>query len=296
VEPTLVFTSIIGNAKGSTVYNQNQTTATTVSTITAETMTGANGISYVRYPIGDRSRTMERSTVVTIGANEHGFTPDPRIPAIICARLAKDLCECRNADNPFLNHLKNEVMLIIVPVINPYGFNLGTAAGYYNKNGVNINRNYDCPGWGNLDDTGTGAQGAYGGSEIETQYFMNTISEPKSAVAVSVHALGYSTNGGNTLTHYQGNNFNQRKIAEIAEVMAANYNLQFTDYGTTPPDTNQGGKSPAYITWAGAVGGLIEMQAEGADTERNTAYVLEADYTLLLQCVRMWLSDYEEIA
>lgn len=296
VEPTLVFTSIIGNAKGSTVYNQNQTTATTVSTITAETMTGANGISYVRYPMGDRSRTMERSTVVTIGANEHGFTPDPREPAIICARLAKDLCECRNADNPFLNHLKNEVMLIIVPVINPYGFNLGTAAGYYNKNGVNINRNYDCPGWGNLDDTGTGAQGTYGGSEIETQYFMNTISEPKSAVSVSVHGLGYSTNGGNTLTHYQGNNFNARKIAEIAEVMAANYNLQFTNYGTTPPATNQGGKSPAYITWAGAVGGLIEMQAEGADTERNTAYVLEADYTLLLQCVRMWLSDYEEIA
>ena len=294
VEPTLVFTSIIGNAKGSTVYNQNQTIATTVSAITAETMTGTNGVSYVRYPMGDRNRTMKRSTVVTIGANEHGFTPDPREPAIICARLAKDLCECRNADNPFLNHLKNEVMLIIVPVINPYGFNLGTAAGYYNKNGVNINRNYDCPGWGNLDDTGTGAQGAYGGSEIETQYFMNTISEPKSAVAISVHALGYSTNGSNTLTHYQGNNFNARKIAEIAEVMAANYNLQFTDYGTTPPTTNQGGKSPAYITWTGAVGGLIEMQAEGASTERNTAYVLEADYTLLLQCVNMWLTDYEE--
>jgi hypothetical protein len=294
VEPTLVFTSIISNAKGSTVYNQNQTSATTVSAITATTMTGANGISYTRYPMGDRDRTMERSTVVTIGANEHGFTPDPREPAIVCARLAKDLCECRNADNLFLNQLKNGVMLIIVPVINPYGFNLGTAAGYYNKNGVNINRNYDCPGWGNLDDTGTGAQGAYGGSEIETQYFMNTISEPNSAVAVSVHALGYSTNGGNALTHYQGNNFNSSKIADIAEVMAANYNLQFTDYGTTPPDTNQGGKSPAYITWAGAVGGLIEMQAEGASTERNTAYILEADYTLLLQCIHMWLSDYME--
>jgi hypothetical protein len=255
-------------------------------------MTGANGVSYTRYPIGDRNRTMERSTVVTIGANEHGFTPDPREPAIICARLTKDLCECKNADNPFLNHLKNEVMLVIVPVINPYGFNLGTAAGYYNKNGVNINRNYDCPGWGNLTDAGP--QGTYGGSEVETQYFMNTISEPKSAVAVSVHALGYSAEGGNTLTHYQGNGFNAEKIGKIAEIMAANYNLQFTDYGTTPPDTNQGGKSPAYITYAGAVGGLIEMQAEGASTQRNTAYILEADYTLLLQCVNMWLSDFEE--
>jgi hypothetical protein len=292
IEPTLVFTSVIGNAVGGTVYNTSQASVTTVSAISATAMTGGNGVSYTRYPMGDRSRTMERSTVVTIGANEHGFTPDPREPAIICARLAKDLCECRNADNPFLNHLKNETMVVVVPVINPYGFNLGTAAGYYNKNGVNINRNYDCPGWGNLTDTGP--QGAYGGSEVETQYFMNTISEPKSAVAVSVHALGYSPEGGNTLIHYQGNNFNPEKIGEIAEIMAANYNLQFTDYGTTPPDTNQGGKSPAYITWAGAKGGLIEMQAEGASTARNTAYVLEADYTLLLQCISMWLSDYAE--
>lgn len=292
VEPTLVFTSIIGNAVGGTVYNSSQASVTKVSTITDSSMTGENGVSYVRYPMGDRSRTMERSTVVTIGANEHGFTPDPREPAIVCARLARDLCECRNADNLFLNHLKNEVMLIIVPVINPYGFNLGTGAGYYNKNGVNINRNYDCPGWGNLTDAGP--QGDYGGSEIETQYFMNTISEPGSAVAISVHALGYSENGGSTMTHYQGNNFNFEKIAEVAEVMAANYNLQFTDYGRTPPDNNQGGKSPAYITWAGAVGGLIEMQAEGASAERNTAYILEADYTLLLQCINMWLSDYKE--
>lgn len=295
VEPTLVYTSIINDAVGNTVYKQNKATVTTISAITNTTLTGKNGVSYIRYPMGDRNKNMEHLTVVTIGANEHGFTPDPREPAIVCSRLMKDLCECRNADNEFLNYLKNNIMLVVIPVINPYGFNRNDGSGYYNKNGVNINRNYDCPGWGNLDDTGVGAQGAYGGSEIETQYFMNTISEPKSAVAISVHALGYTTNGGNVLCHYQGNNFNAGKINNIAEIMAANYNMKFTNYGTTPPTTNQGGKSPAYITWAGAVGGLIEMQAEGASTERNTTYVLEADYTLLLQCIHMWLTDYEDI-
>lgn len=287
VEPELVYTSIIANAAGSPVYNENKTQVTAVSEITGLAMTGENGVSYVRYPMGDCGRTMERGTAVVIGANEHGFTPDPRVPAIVCARLAKDLCT--GTDNLFLNYLKNNVMVIILPVINPYGFDLGTPAGYYNANGVNINRNYDCPGWGSLDDTGTGAQGSYGGSEVETQYFMNTVSEPGAAVAVSVHALGHSTDGGNTLCHYQGNNFDPAKVAEIAEVMAANYNLQFTNYGTTPPESNQGGKSPAYITWAGAVGGLIELQAEGASDKRNTGYILEADYTLLLQCVKMWL-------
>ena len=291
-----MFTSVRGdNSRGEVLkaYNASQSQVTTVSTISATAMTGANGVSYTRYPMGDRNPTMERSTVVTIGANEHGFTPDPREPAIVCARLAKDLCECRNADNQFLNCLKNEVMLIIVPVINPYGFNRSDGDGYYNVNKVNINRNYDCPGWST--EANSGPHGSYGGSEIETQYFMNTISEPKSVVAVSVHALGYSPDGGSTLCHYQGNNFNAEKISEIAEIMAANYNMQFTDYGRTPPDDEmQAGKSPAYITHAGAVGGLIELQAEGASTQRNTAYILEADYTLLLQCINMWLSDYSE--
>lgn len=290
VDPTLVYTSILTGDSGDSIYDVNKAKVTAISSITDTTLTGADNVIYTRYPMGDRDSNMQKFPVVMLGANEHGYTPDPREPAIVCARLIKDLAECKNADNGFLNYLKNNVMLVIIPVINPYGFNRSDGTGYYNSNGVNINRNYDCPGWGNLDDAGP--QGDYGGSEIETQYVMNTITESKSAVAISIHALGHSTGGGNVLCHYQGNGFSQAKLNNIAEIMFANYSIKFTDYGTTPPDSNQGGKSPAYITWAGAKGGLIEMQAEGASTERNTAYVLEADYTLLLQCINMWLTDY----
>jgi hypothetical protein len=186
IEPTLVYTSIIADASGSKVYSANKATVTTISTIEGTTLTGKNGIIYNRYPMGDRDNNMTKLPVVTIGANEHGPTGDPREPAIVCARMIQDLCECRNADNALLNYLKNNVMLVMMPIINPFGFNKGSNGssldGYYNSNNVNINRNYDTPGWGN--DTTAGGQGEYGGSEIETQYFMNTISEPESEVAI----------------------------------------------------------------------------------------------------------------
>ena len=291
VAPTLVYTSILTDAVGNSVYNVNKAKVSTISSISATALTTAEGLSYDRYPMGDRDSNMQHFPVVTLIANEHGYTPDPRIPAIVCARLIRDLAECRKTDNPFLNRLKNQVMLVIIPVLNPHGFNLSGSAGYYNANGVNINRNYDCPGWGNLEDAGP--QGDYGGSETETQYAMNTITEAGAAVAISIHALGYTSTGGSVKCHYQGNGFSASKIADIAEILYANYGLKFTDYGTADPESTSGGKSPAYITWAGARGGIIEMQAEGPHDTRYTATQMEANYTMLLQCINMWLSDAE---
>ena len=262
-------------------------------------MSDTKGNSYTRYPMGDRDKDMHRPTVVVIGANEHGPQGDPREPAIICARMAKDLCECRRADNWMLHHLKNNCMVVLVPVINPYGFTNGQGTGaqdgYYNANGVNINRNYDCPGWGL--ETNAGPAGEYGGSENETQYFMNTISEPNSAVAISIHCLGYTSGANDGLCHYQGNGFNAEKLALIAETMVANYTLRVTSYSDAPLATTA--KSPTYITQAGAVGGIIEMQArEGKMGEEgaalHTARIMEANYTMLLQCIQMWLTDYAE--
>lgn len=300
-EPTLAFVSVVDDAAGSgIVYDETAKAIATVSGITAAAMSDSKGNSYTRYPLGDRRKDMTRPTVVVIGANEHGPQGDPKEPAIICARLAKDLCECRKADNWMLRHLKNTCMVVLVPVINPYGFTYGddesgTRYGYYNANSVNINRNYDCRGFGL--ETNAGPCGAYGGSENETQYFMNTISEPGAAVAISIHCLGYTSGANDGLMHYQGNGFNADKLAEIAQAIKVNYNLRLTSYSDAPLDTTA--KSPTYITQAGAVGGIIEMQARegklGEDgAALHTARIMEANYTLLLQCVHMWLTDYEE--
>ena len=182
------------------------------------------------------------------------------------------------------------VMLIFIPVINPYGFTLGTSSphgdGYYNYNGVNINRNYDCVGFG-VDTAGDHPAGEYGGSEVETQYFMNTISEPNSDVAISIHILGVNNDN---MCHYQGNGFDENKIKKIAEVMKMNYNLNFSSYGTAPLETTA--KSPTYITKAGAKGGIIEFQNRiGVSGTRHTERAMEGCYTLLLEAMYMWLTD-----
>lgn len=302
VEPTLVFTSILADTVSANgiVYNENQSGIAMISSISATSMSDDKGVNYTRYPLGDRNRNMEKPIVVTIGANEHGPQGDSREPAIVCARFMKDLCECKNSDNELLNHLKNDVMLVIIPIINPYGFTYGDDTssnryGYYNYNNVNINRNYDCVGFG--QETNAGGCGEYGGSENETQYFMNTLAEPKTVVGISIHALGYTSGGNDGLCHYQGNGFNADKMNEIAETMKANYNLKFTSYGEAPQETTA--KSPTYISKIGAKGGIIEFQArEGymADSisALHTSRIMEANYTLLLECIYAWLTDYEE--
>ena len=86
-------------------------------------------------------------------------------------------------------------------------------------------------------------------------------------------------------------------MEKIAENMKANYNLKFTSYGEAPQETTS--KSPTYITKIGAKGGIIEMQPrEGyigeSTASLHSARIMEANYTLLLEAIYMWLTDYEE--
>ena len=155
------------------------------------TLTGANGVTYTRYPLGDRNSKFERIPAIVVAGNEHGTGGDPATPAMISARIAKDLCECKNMDNPFLNMLKNEYMVVICPVVNPWGLHKNNKS-YFNANGVNLDRNFDTIGWMTTEQEPAGWNtGAYGGSENETQYFMNTLVASKCKVAMCNHSYGH---------------------------------------------------------------------------------------------------------
>ena len=304
VAPTLVYTEThyspyyVGAYAGfrNAVYNASKSAVSSISTYSASAMKDAAGNSYVRYPFGDRDSEFKKPRVIVIGSNEHGRPSDPAEPAIISARMIKDLCECKNAANPFLNLLKSEYMLVFCPVINPYGL---TKATYENANKINLDRNFDTVGWGN--DSSSGLQGDYGGSENETQYFMNTITESGAFIVTANHGLGTQINSTTGeavnagMCHYMfGRNdskYNSRLLS-IGETMAANYNLAFTDYGEAPPESNA--KTRSYIALAGAAGGAVEMQAregfiKAGEGAMHTARILEADYTLLLQFLYMLL-------
>lgn len=298
VEPTLVYSAMMTCKVGNSVYNSSKTKVTTISSIDSTTLVGADGITYMRYPLGDRNANFVKPKVIVIGSNEHGRPLDPAEPAIITARMIKDLCECVNANNPFLNTLKNEYMVVFLPIINPWGYD-NAHKSYYNSRGVNLDRNLDTPGWGN--DT-SNPQGDYGGSEAEMQYFMNTLVESGAKIVTANHALGTQTNasgeGANSgRCHYmlgRNNSKYDQDLLSIAETMLANYNLFFTDYGQAPPESYA--KTRSYIDWIGAEGGAVEMQArEGyvldGTSQLHTARILEADYTLLLQFLEMLIAN-----
>lgn len=312
IAPTLVYTETAyspyfsSNYAGSKngIYNREKVKISTISSTNSGTLTGANGVNYTRYPFGDRNSRFEEIPAIVIGGNEHGTGGDPATPAMINARMIKDLCECRNADNAFINLLKNEYMMIFCPVVNPWGLHKDNKS-YYNSNGVNLDRNFDTPGWGN--DT-TFPQGDYGGSENETQYFMNTLAASKAIIAMCNHSYGHgidSTTGeavsGGICSYMMGRNKSKytESLSEIAEVMSANYNLVFTDNGEAPPEI--WGKTRSYIEWIGAEGGALEMNSrDGFITDPNnesegrqfTSRVMEAAYTQLLQFLYMLIEKY----
>ena len=311
VEPTLVYTetgyspyfstNYSGSKKG--IYDGNKSRISTITTMSDGVLTGANGISYTRYPLGDRNSKFEKIPAIVIGSNEHGTGGDPATPAMISARMIKDLCECKNTDNPLLNLLKNEYMMVFCPVINPWGFDKSNQ-NYRNSNGVNLDRNFDTPGWMTTEQEPAGWNtGAYGGSENEAQYFMNTLVASKAKIAMANHSYGEGIDSktgeavsGGICSYMMGRNKSKytESLLRIAEVMASNYNLVFSDNGEAPPEN--WAKTRSYIEWIGAEGGALEMNSrDGFITDPNneakgaqfTARVMEAAYTELLQFLFM---------
>ena len=191
---------------------------------------------------------------------------------------------------------------------NPYGFNYNLTddnngnSGYYNANTVNINRNYDTPGWDVFKAANpTAATGAYPGSEAETQYIMNTMVESGAVVAMSLH--GYASSGG--LCAHQGQNpgnvdYNQDKLAKISSFTQKNWGYRFVYYDSEPlqntPEVTA--KSPSYITQCGAYGGILEITSDdnrvsGMEQKANS-HVCENAYAVILNSAAMWMSDYLE--
>ncbi len=83
--------------------------------------------------------------------------------------------------------------MLFIPCLNPDGLQLGQRT---NANGVDLNRNFPTKNWGqNLGDNATcdvENSGYYGGnsagSEIETQFLIDTIKEFKPEIILTLHA------------------------------------------------------------------------------------------------------------
>ena len=106
-------------------------------------------------------------------------------------------------ENPILDYIRNHVVIKFIPIANPYGFD---NKSYLNANGVNLNRNYDTPGFP-LDPSAEPGDTNYGGVEafdqVETQYIRDFVLDNLDATLF----IDYHTNGSGAVATYEKMNW-----------------------------------------------------------------------------------------
>ena len=279
------------NPSSLALYNRNDESAGTATAIdlthlslNSKTYTRCNDLDY---------HTAHKGTIVIWG-NEHGPHSDPMEPAIILYRMASDFVRgCRN--NKFMLYLKENYKIVMIPTANPYGCQYPRVDGRLNYNSVNINRNYDTVGWSVIADTDKGSEA---GDQPETQYIMNACKYFGANLAIDIHCLSFYMSGSYGRTHYEGYIPNTELNDKVADVMLG-YSMSYTSYGNASPSTSSQGSDWIYAN--GMSGGLIEMYAGPKGNysqpfyngKQHTAFIMEVDYTLLLNTLRMWLSGID---
>lgn len=136
----------------------------------------------------------------------------------------KDLMTKYN-ENEVLSYIRNNVVLKIIPILNPSGFNIN---GYVNGNGVNINRNYGTSGFTSSQSAEVG-NNQYGGVEPfdqeETKCVRDLIQNNLDALVY----IDYHTNGSSSITKFEQVNWHDYPITENTK--NDNYYKKFIEIG-----------------------------------------------------------------
>ena len=101
--------------------------------------------SLYAYELDNKSYSVNNKPSILLIHNQHGYEKNAAFSAYW---LIDALCN-HYKENKLLTFLRNEVRILIAPLVNPWGFNqyvggnVGTEIGYGNSNGININRDYE---------------------------------------------------------------------------------------------------------------------------------------------------------
>lgn len=130
---------------------------------------------------------------------------------------------------------------------------------------------------------------------------MNTIQQCKPKTAMSCHGRGIpaDTLDGPYNSHamYQGCGFDQERMWKVQEHLFSMYSFGFTPNHHTTLDESansylSAGKSPSYIEYAGAVGGLIEIDDFEVGTLNTfTPLAMEQAYAEVLLTLQNWVEE-----
>ena len=96
----------------------------------------SDGVGHIfEYDFIPQNRDVDRTPLILIISGQHGCEKGGAYGLYFFFR---DLCE-NSSQNETLAYLRENIAFKIIPVVNPYGWD---KFSYYNRNGVNINRNY----------------------------------------------------------------------------------------------------------------------------------------------------------
>lgn len=97
------------------------------------------------YELDNKSYSVNNKPSILLICNQHGYEKNAAFSAYW---LIDALCN-HYKENKLLTFLRNEVRILIAPLVNPWGFNqyvgsnVGSEVGYGNSKGININRDYE---------------------------------------------------------------------------------------------------------------------------------------------------------
>jgi hypothetical protein len=223
------------------------------------------------YKIGNGAKKM------LIVGGQHGPTSDPRDGVLTLCRIISDFV---NGKFPIdIDDILRSYTLIVIPILNVYGFDNSTDAydgpgGRRNYNGVNLNGDW------NGDST-----------QIEVISTKDLITSENPDIILDVHCTGTNRSASDDFTngafwYYLHNNSG---FASCKDQLEKRYGIY-----SQPTDLSQRSETLAYYTieTLGKIGGLIETQYYIKGINNDSGWQVEsANYNYLLNMILYLISQ-----
>lgn len=253
-------------------------------------------------PAGANAKTPK----ILIISGQHGFEKGSGFGVYF---FFKDLCE-NYTQNSALNYFRNHVAFKIIPVVNPYGWDKFI---YYNYNGINLNRNYECKNF-NPNGTGANAGGAAPFDQPETAIVKAFAENNTDAVlfidnhtqtgdiAVNMEKVNWiDTMPAQDAYYNRILTVCQKHLARTKEHFNVDYDLGLTEsdaFGLYTNGTGQYNENfPSADAWATTKMGIIGLTFEGfngfpGETEMYSDACLKANAEMFGNFLRAFVEEY----
>lgn len=182
------------------------------------TDTGLPVYSYI-FNLSQERNTNRRKPKVFLTGGTHG---GERLGVLGLFRVLKRICDVNDSDR--LNSIKRNIKLIVIPLVNPFAFDVGEVDGVksvrWNSNAVDINRNFDYKWDEYTDDREQYYKGTAVFSEKESQFVRDLFLSEKEDIITAIDFHNFGTEKANSSTWQPycwfsaGVNF-ERQISEI---------------------------------------------------------------------------------